>query len=279
VTITTDALPNMVKAYTRMSLRWSIREPGETTYRVLQNTSQFVYVTLAPPTGTVPDYQPTKTRLNFACYAAAQENTALGVTDKIHDGLDADPPCDGRSLDLNADAPACRGTGGTIVSNWSLMAGKPYVGECDQQAHFMNLAIPMLGVAPGAEYKTYASRDTQVTSIERTTAQALGVTQDLDGDGQIGDETLELIFDFDPPPNPEPAGWEHDWNLFEGSISAGGRYYAVWPSFEADSEFELFCEVVQGIEQRWVYRVVGPGGTWSVAYAHPGTVAPPACPP
>jgi hypothetical protein len=161
------------------------------------------------------------------------------------------------------------------------MAGWPKSGQCDHQAHFMNLAIQMLGLAPGIEYLTYASTDTQVTTIETTTAQALGVTQDLDGDGQIGDETLELIFDFDPPPNPEPAGWEHDWNLFEGSIAAAGRYYAVWESFEANSKFQLFCKVVQGVgaTQRWAYLISYPGGSWDVAYVHPGTVSPPACPP
>ena len=277
VSITTSALPAVVKAYTPASLSWSVQPPGDPVFYPLGSTSHRIYVTLATPGGSAP----TNRRMNFVCTAAAQAATALEAIDGapfggggIHARLAGNPPVDG--------CPA----GTTCVDDWRLMAGwvsatERYNGECDEQAHLMNLAIQLLGAGAGAQYKTYASTDAQVTTIETTSAQALGVTQDLDGDGQMGDETLELIFDFDPPPNPPPPGWEPDWNLFEGSISAAGRYYAVWPSFAADSELGLFCKVLQGVaaEQQWVYRIVNPDDTWYVVYAHPGAVPPPACPP
>ena len=276
VTLVTGPLPDVVKAYTPASLSWSARPPDVEEFGSVGITSHRVYVTLGTPTGS----ESTNRRLNMLCNAAWEAGTPLEAIDGIdpqgvsggigiHARLDQDPPLDGR-----ADAP-----NEIQADDWRLMSGYPYYGLCDHQAHLMNLALQLVGAGPAFEYFTYASTDTHVTSIETATAEALGVTQDLDGDGVAGesDEVLELIFDFDPDPDRE------EWNLFEGSIVAAGRYYTVWESFSADSQFELFCRVVDGLgaTQRWVYRIiVDPvAGEWCVGYAHPGQVDPPgACP-
>jgi hypothetical protein len=98
-----------------------------------------------------------------------------------------------------------------------------------------------------------------VTDPETKTAAELGITQDLNGNGVIGEEDLELIFDF------EPDGPERNWNNFEGSIEVAGRYYAVWPSLSADSAWGLYQLVLDPPDppppaprvrsaQRWVYK-------------------------
>jgi len=185
------------------------------------------------------------------CGAADQAGMAVQVIDGvdpsgvdggigIHAWLDEDPPEDGNE--------------GTIPPwnlMWNLMSGLPFTGECHQQARLMNLAIQLLGLPAGIEYLTYASTDTNVTAPETTTASALAYTQDLDGNGVVGDEIFTLIFDFRPPP-----GEEHNWNNFEGSIATVGRYYAVWNSFDADSACGLYQAIVAGEEatQSWVFR-------------------------
>ncbi len=271
VTITTTALPNVVKAYTPAGLTWSVKCPGDSTFRPIGSTSHRIYVTYGTPSGS----SPTNRRMNFVCNAAAQAGTVLEVIDGvdpggfgIHENLNADPPQD-----------SCPQGNKDCVDNWRLMSSWPYRGECDEQARFMNLVIQIIGAGNGSVYETYASTDSQVTSIETTTALALGITVDLDGDGIAGEanEILELIFDFDPDPT-RPR----NWNLFEGSISAAGRFYAVWPSFSADSQVELLCTVISGLgaKQRWVYRIVDPvTGAWDVTYEHPGDVSAPSCSP
>ncbi len=261
VTITTTALPNVVKAYTPMGLTWSVRCPGDTTFRPAGGSSNRIYVTLGTPSGS----NPTNRRLNFVCNAAWQAGTALeaiegapGAGIGIHKRLDADPPNDG--------------AGGTIVNDWRLMASWPYSGECHDQAHLMNLAIQMVGVGAGTEYRTYASTDANPTNREFTTAAALGITEDLDGDGIVGetDEVLELIFAFDPANPVDP-----NWNNFDGSLIAVGKYFAVWPSLKASSMCTLLLEVRDGVgaKQYWVFD--RPDGS---IYNFPAEVPFPTCP-
>ncbi len=272
VSVTTTALPNVVKAYTPAGLTWTVKCPGDTVFRPVGVTSHRIYLTLGLPTGS----NPTNRRMNTVCFAAAQAATALeaieGVAnggEGIHARLDAEPPCDGASLD---GVPPCVGAGGTIVGDWRLLSGPPFVGECDQQAHLMNLAVQLIGVTGAPEYKTYASSDADPTDREFTTAAALGITDDLDGDGVVGetDEVLELIFAFDPEDPMDP-----NWNNFEGSIIAAGKYYAVWPSLKAESACGLLLEVerVEGAKQYWVFE--RPDGS---IYKFPTEVPFPTCP-
>ena len=96
----------------------------------------------------------------------------------------------------------------------------------------------------------------------------------------VGDEIFELIFDFNPPPDPEPPGWEREWNNFEGSVVVAGRYYAVWPSLEANSACLLLLKLRNpppdgpGAKQYWIYRAAQGGS----AYYYPQEVPFPICP-
>jgi hypothetical protein len=229
--------------------------------------------------------------MNWLCNNAWQADTTLqaieGVDPNgnfggigIHAALDKNPPCDGQSLSPNGDPP-CTGTGGTIVDDWRLLAGPPYVGECHQQAHLMNLALQLIGAGAANEYLTHASTDANpMDDLETTTSGALGITQDLDGDGEIGEEVWELIFDFNPPPDPVPPDWERSWNNFEGSLEITGRYYAVWPSLAAASACELLLQlgptgvVSPPAKQYWIYR--DPSG--GILYFYPTDEPFPDCP-
>jgi hypothetical protein len=243
VTISTSVLPGVVKCYTPMNLSWSVKAPGETSFTPIGSTPHRTYVAFGTP-GVFAGNRPTRTRLDFVCFAAAQSATALEVIDGnafggdgIHFELSDDPPFD----------PNDFGTSPPFLNDWQLMAGPPQTGECHDQAHLMHLALQLIGIGGGNVYLTFASTDTNVTTPETRTASDLGYTIDLDGDGVVGNETFTLIFDFDPPTG--------NWNNFEGSISVAARYYAVWPSFEADSECALYQAIVAGEDatQSWVF--------------------------
>lgn len=257
VTITTTLLPNVVKAYTRMGLTWWIQDPGAETFRRLRNTAHFVYVTLRSPRGSMlfTKNMPTKRRLNFLCYAAAQAGTDLEAIDGvvlggpgIHATLGNNPPCDGNELN---GIPPCTGSGGTIVDDWRLMAGASYVGECDEQARFMVTGVQLIGGPTGMWYKTYPSlpNDCDPRQVTLRTAAEAGITWDIDGDGTIGEENLVLRFDF--PPN---AGAGMNINAFEAAVEypSLGKHYAVWPSLQATSKCGMLMAIkTMGTIQCW----------------------------
>lgn len=241
VAIETNALPNVVRAYTRMGLSWSIKEPGATTFRHIKNTSHLVYVLLGPPTGgSAPLHVPTARRLNFVCNAAAMAGTALEAIDGgvfgggmgIHERLADDPPFD-------ANDP---GVTNVNVNDWSLMAGLPSGGECDEQAVFMTTVVSLVGGPVGTSYFTWPSRDCDPRQPEIASAADAGITWDIDGDGTIGEESVVLRFDF-------AGGDGTGINAFEGSVAyttlgpSPGTYYAVWPSLRATSKCKLLLQV------------------------------------
>lgn len=269
VSFTTSPLPDVVKAYTPAGLSWSVQPPGETIFTSIGGTSHRIYVTFGNPAGS----EPTNRRLNFVCQEAAQAADATTAADRIHVALDTDPPLDGQA-DPSAFPPEVQSNSWFLMSGFSTDGpyGTYYYGECHHQAHLMNLMIQLLGLGAGAEYKTYASTDTIVYLEETTTASALSYTNDLDGNGVVGDEIFTLIFDFRPSP-----GEAHNWNNFEGSINVGPRYYAVWHSYAANSPCELYLAIVsgEGATQHWVSK--RPDG--SIYYVHPATVTGPVtCP-
>jgi hypothetical protein len=112
------------------------------------------------------------------------------------------------------------------------------VGECHNQADLMVLATKLVGISTGNRYLTWPSLDCDPTEQTIRTAAQAGITWDIDGDGEIGEEMLVLRFDFD-------GGDGTNINAFEGSVEfpSLGRYYAVWPSLEASSKCELLLEV------------------------------------
>ncbi|MBI4718119.1 MAG: hypothetical protein HY763_09965 [Planctomycetes bacterium] len=273
VTVVTTPLPSVVKAYTPAGLAWSVQAPGESNWTFIRNTQHPIYVTFGdPPADHALDetHRATERRLNFVCYAAAQAGDALAAADGIHFRLDNDPPLDGLA-DPNEPTREER-----QADDWKLLAGHTpdniwYFGECHDQVHLMNLALQLVGIPDAAEYKTFASTDAVVDSVEVTSAGALGYTQDLNGDGIVGNEAFKLIWDFDPPP-----AAERNWNNFEGSIYVAGKYYAVWNSYDANSTCRLYLEIVNGeaASQHWILPL--PDGT---LYVHPGSVMGPiSCP-
>jgi hypothetical protein len=275
VSFTTDALPSVVKAYTPATLQWYVQWPGQTFFTSIGPTSHRIYVTYRTPTGSLP----TNRRLNFVCNAAWQAETPLQVIEGvdpdgivggigIHETLDDDPPYD--TNDIGVAPP--------WMPDWGLMAGTPSAGECDEQANFMHLCLLMLGAPGGTVKYINASTDTDpLGPFETTTAAALGITEDLDGDGAAGetDEVLTLIFDFEPPP-----AASRFWNNFEAALNTAGAFYAVWPSYKAPSACALLLTLLaeepdgEGAKQYWVYK----SGDF-ITYVHPIEISgPTSCP-
>jgi hypothetical protein len=248
VTITTTPLPNYVNRYEPMMLDWSFQRQGETTWTAIRATTHQIFVSYDTPTFDDPvSGPPTQRRMQWVCGAGLDSAALLWITDRIHVLLDTQPPLDGQ-----ADPAA----GELWANDWKLMSGFPYLGECHDQAHLMNLMLKILGLPSGNEYLTFASTDANPTDEEFTTAAALGITEDLDKDGQVGDETLELKFLFDPNNQTDPGV-----NNFEGSIfvPAVAEYYAVWPNLAASSACGLLLQIGtttpfhQAAKQAWVY--------------------------
>ncbi len=265
VYVTTSALPNYPRHYLPMELEWYARPTETDEYTYFRSTFHDVYVTYGTPSGSTPTWK----RVEWVCEKAFGLGSQESIVGAIHAGLANNPPNDGNS--------------GIIVDDWRLMAGTPYSGECHQQAHLFNLAVQLIGITTGNEYLTLASSDTNIPTtttlltffidVEKITAGQLGITQDLDGDGTIGEETLELIFDFNPPPNPG----DRNLNNFEGSVKMPWGNYAVWPSLKAPTECCLLLQLRDsvGAKQYWGYRL--PSGGF--AYIHYAIEVPfPTCP-
>jgi hypothetical protein len=264
VTITTTPLPNYVNRYEPMMLDWSFQRQGETTWTAIRSTMHQVFVSYGTPGFDDPVNGPlTQRRMQTLCGVALDAGTALEVVDGvepfgaigIHAWLAGNPPEDGNA--------------GTIPPwdlMWYLMAGLPYTGECHQQAHLMNLAIRLIGVGGGREYKVRASADPlNIEDVECKTAGQLGITRDLDGDGGIGEEVLCLYFDFNPP--------NGAINFFEGAVELPWGHYAVWPSLKANSGCLLLRALgdpqlmAPAATQHWMYipGITDPTGGGSVS--------------
>jgi hypothetical protein len=267
VGITTTPLPEVVGRFEPLVLNWSAGpwEAGGPVYS-LGSTQHTVFVTYGTPTGSLP----TPRRVQHVCIWGFDSADPVWITDQIHQSLRFDPPFDGDE--------------GTLLTDWSLMwhlmAGLPLSGECHHQARLMNLMIRMIGLPAGTEHKIRATTDADPLDVELTTAEALGIAEDLDGDGTSGDtdEILELIFAFDPPPpGPPPTGWFWNWNNFEGVLFSAGKWYAVWPSYVADSACGILQQLAapepegEGAQQYWVYSVPGrPFYRWPTPVPFPG---------
>jgi hypothetical protein len=279
VSIVTSNLPSVVEAYEPMTLYWSIRPPGATDYQSIGVTQHDIYVTHGTPLTFIPPMMPgdssgnypTRRRLNFLCGAAKGQWDVLTVSDKIHYALRLSPPIDGDD--------------GTLAGDWRLMAGVAadgtrYVGECHQQSHFMNACTRLIGIPVAYEYVTNASRDPYpMDNLETTSAADLGITQDLDKDGQTGDEQLELLFAFAPPTG--------KINNFEGSLYVpdAGKYYAVWPNLSGTTSCRLLVELKDphpnhaGATQVWVYTpTIDEYDRGAREYVHQPPVPYPTCP-
>jgi hypothetical protein len=191
-----------------------------------------VYVIYGTPTGSAP----TVKRIAWVTTAASACSNATEVCDGIHLALAGDPPEDGNQ--------------GTIVDDWRLLDGSPYVGECDEQARFMKRAVNVIGVAGGTAFNVYASTDSDPTDYETRSAADAGITWDLDGDGTTGEEQVGLKFDF-------AGGTGANINAFEGAldlVGEAGHVYAVWPSLKSTTRCGLLLEVRDtGAIQCYVY--------------------------
>jgi hypothetical protein len=139
----------------------------------------------------------------------------------------------------------------------------------------MNRALQLMGLPAGTVVPIFASTDGSPLLPQERSAQDLGVTTDLDGDGTPGNELLGLIFDFDTGPG-------YNWNRFEATLRWQGTYYAVWPRLKAPSACQLLMAVGSpptNAQQKWVF-ISGTDGKGVWQYADPGLepVAYPTCP-
>jgi hypothetical protein len=272
--ITTNAIPASVSVHDLdAALEWLVKPPGGANFNYfVGNTFHRVYITYDVPSGS----KPTPSRMSWLCDKAWNAWNERSIADGIHVGL-ADPE--------GGDVPPLGGHGPigdpNQIDHWWLMSGGQYYGECDEQARFMNLAMRALGAPSGTIHWIRASTDAyNVEDIETTTAAARGISIDLDKDGSVGDETLKLYFDFDPP--------RHDINYFEAVLFVAGRYYAVWPNLVADTPCRMLREIktVTGrapenreIEQLWVYEPTAVEiSRGAVRYVHPTNIDYPTCP-
>ncbi len=233
VTMTTNALPSVIKAYTaytKMHLNWSIKEPGATTFRHIKNTAHEVYVLLGTPTGTIyqNELHPTARRLNFACSAAAQAGTpdqaALGVWTRL----------------TNEQPPVFQL--GTVCNNtWGLMAGGTgNNGECIDLAKLMRYASGILGVSGSIGY-IYATTDAQNFSANPAAHETRWFEY---SPGLVRHETLAYL----------AGGGFNNW---EAVAVINGHYYAVKETHSSDSVAllkEILCpNLATGNHQCWVY--------------------------
>ena len=213
--------------------------------------------------------------MHFVCNAAWSADTELEVIEGVDPGgegihvvLDDDPPFDSNDP----------GTSPPYVDDWRLMAGGTFVGECDHQARFMNTCLLMLGAPGGTVHKVHPSTDMNVLEEETRTASQLGITEDLDGDGEFGEEILTLMFAFRPEA-PDPA-----WNHFEGALETTGGFYAVWPKQQAPSACELLLTLLrprqEGGEGALQYWYLSRPDSWPYHYPeYPDSVpGPGSCP-
>ena len=277
-TMITTTLPNYVTRYEPMSLNWSFQRQGENTWTAIGSTAHHLFVSYGTPTYDDPvTGGPTQWRMRNLCGAALDADTALEVVDGIspsggigiHRWLAGNPP--NEPPPPEDITPLEREL--HEVRDWRLMSGSPYWGECDEQANMMNRAVTLIGGAEGTVRLINASTDANpLGPRETTTAGALGITEDLDGDGTMGEESLELIFDFEPP-----TGF---WNWFEASLETTSGFYAVWPNYKAQSACELLLTLLteepggEGATQHWIF--IRPNGT---LYVYPATIAGPiSCP-
>lgn len=118
-----------------------------------------------------------------------------------------------------------------MSDDWILYYGVKEA-ECDEAARFMVRQLKMIG-STGSAYNTYASTDANVRSMETVVA---------------GGITYKLLMDFD-------LNGVTD-NNFEGSVSAGGHYWSVWPAFDSDSEVGLLNAIT--CKQWWAKNLGGP---------------------
>jgi hypothetical protein len=157
--------------------------------------------------------------LYWTCLKAKSASPQVAV-DKIWNALAGD------AVDPPFELPD--GRSGPVINDWNLIdeesANEQHYGMCDDQTHLMNLALLMQGIL-STEYLTYASDDAVVTDKDSK---------------MVGNHKYWLKFDF-PPLTGRPD------NNYEGSISAAGTYYAVWPKLWQISE----C---------WLLRYIGPNG-------------------
>jgi hypothetical protein len=126
----------------------------------------------------------------------------------------------------------------TIQSDdWPLKSGAPYYGYCNQHANFMVRCLKLIG-STGTAYNTFASDGNgTITAPQSTLFQG---------------NTWWLKFSF-------AANGVVD-NNFEGSVSAGGVFYAITPKLTAVSRVNLLRQVGPdnvGAQQIWVQTADG----------------------
>jgi len=201
VTITTNPLPNVVKAYTPAGLSWSVKGPGETEFTAVQSTQHRIYVTLAAPTGS----EATNRRLNFVCYGAAGAGDVDSAALAIWDQLDNEPPV--FDLELGTCPAPCP---------WSLMV-PGNKAQCIHLAILMQHASQVIGIPASIGY-VYATTNSYNYSNTWTAFES----RDYEYvPGQIRTEYLRY--------------WAGGLNNWEAACVVNAHYYAVKETHSTDT--------------------------------------------
>jgi hypothetical protein len=235
---------NEVKVFNNnFQLHWYYKVTnGSNSWYSIETTSHTLYVIYGPP--NPGGCELTVKRISTLCTWANGANTTSLVADGIHSHL---------SLPFGHDP-------NKQSDDWDLMwsaSGK--VGECDEHARFMVRTLDLIG-ATGYDYLTLASTDSTIGPDP----------EDVNDSGNI----YYLSFDFGN------TGYVN--NRFEGSVSSGGKYYAVTPKLSATSKCGLLRQIGPDsyhATQRWAQHKND--DFWNqppTGLQLPGTVSYPSCP-
>lgn len=161
--------------------------------------------------------------MDWATDAADGSASEQAVADAIQDALGGvDPPFEpGEKEDLG--------------EGWELLDGFTY-GECDEQAHLMELAVRILGV-PAQTRLVYASTDAGAGNCVELDARWCPLH---------GVEFLCLDF--------YGGGTPANMNQFEGCCAAADHYYSVWPKHKATNDYTMLVTLgASGVTQHWCW--------------------------
>jgi len=194
---------------------WELQLAGDEYARFGENKYEVytIYAAPDPNAGSV-----TANRVDWAVGDGGTAFTTEAVADLIWVNLAGDPPYD-----------PCHPGHPTVAIGWELMdANSTVYGWCNQQADLMVRAMNIVGISASLEL-VYASTNA-------------GAGNCLHPEQRPGSQYL--ILDF------EPTGPDHNWNAFEGCCVTAGSYYAVWPSYKADNDYDMLLTLPG--RQYWV---------------------------
>jgi len=198
---------------------WKVRTVGPWTD--LEDTTNPFWVTWGEPNFGA-SVGVTAKRVNFATGAARPGSTVELIATFVYWSVAEpnNPPQEPSPGSINTDT-------------WYLLDGRPFSGQCDEQARFMGRVLKMLGVG------------SSTALVRASTDSGEGNCLDpeyrwcpLHGSGEF------LCLDF------YGGGQSGNMNQFEGCCVAGGHYYALWPREMVTNDYTMLQAL--SCQQYWV---------------------------